>query len=184
MYKEKMMVRSILASGVAIALVACGSPSDNDQAAPEVSGSSSAATAPAAASGDPCTLLTDPAATIGQPVTAESLTQGNGTRICNWKNAEGRLCATVNVLGAGWNYVPDVPRNYEAMAVSMGAFGTTQEVSGIGEEARAVVTDSFLGTQLAFRTKNAAVLVAAACAKGAENLAVAENVSRAIAARL
>lgn len=157
-------MRKLFGATLAITLAACGQSSSW-------------------AAGDPCTLISEPAALFGQSVTAKQTTQPNKTISCSWYTAEGRVCGSVTVFGAGWNETPDVQRSYGALTTSLAAFGQPRDVSGIGNEARAVDGRMF-GTQLAFRTGKAAVLVAAACGSTSiKDPALAEKLSRAIAPR-
>ena len=157
-------MRKIFGAAVVIILATCGA-------------------SPSWSAGDPCTLVSDPATLFGQPVTAKRTTEVNKTVSCSWTTAEGRVCGSVTVFGPGWNETSDVPRTYGALTVSMGAFGKPSDVSGIGEEARAVDGGMF-GAQLAFRTSKAAVLVGAACSSTSTKApAIAEKLSRAIAPR-
>jgi len=177
------MTRTILLMTLSMALVACGkSPAPESAAA----GTPAEATAdaPAASGGDVCALLDDPDTLFGQPVTATASGTPNGTRACEWKTADGRLCGMVTPMGPGWYEVPDLPRNYAAMVTSMGAFGQTHPVAGIGEEA-AAVDGGMLGAQMAIRTSKAIANIGAACGgSGAANLEHAEKIARAIAPKL
>ena len=174
------MMLKILVSLATIALVAC-SQSSEERAA--MQSSSQPADAPAAG-GDPCSLIPNAEALIGQPVTAAQATMPNQTVSCQWKAADGRLCGNVTVFGPGWNEVPDVKANYVAMTSSLKAFGETQDVSGIGEEAKAV-DGGMLGVQLAFRTSSHLALVAAGCKSDSQTTpALAEQLAREVAAHL
>lgn len=134
--------------------------------------------------GDPCTLLADPVAIFGEPMTAHIVTMPNKTKTCEWRSADGRSCGSVVVFGPGWNDVPDVPSNYAAMVTSLGAFGQVQEIVGLGEEARAV-DGGMLGAQVAFRTSEVAVLAGSACSNASlTKAALAERVARAVAEQL
>lgn len=164
------MMLKILVSLATIALVACSQSSEPADAA--------------AAGGDPCSLIPNAEALIGQPVTAARATMPNQTVSCQWKAADGRLCGNVTVFGPGWNEVPDVKANYVAMTSSLKAFGETQDVSGIGEEAKAV-DGGMLGAQLAFRTSSHLALVAAGCKSDSQTTpALAEKLAREVAAHL
>jgi hypothetical protein len=83
-----------------------------------------------------CALIAETQATFGHPVTA-SEEVANNSKSCLWKSADGRVCGSVTVLEPGWNEVPDVKANCVAMTASLAAFGPTQDVVGIGEEAKA-----------------------------------------------
>ena len=108
----------------------------------------------------------------------------NDTVSCHWKTADGRLCGNVTVFGPGWNEVPDVKANYVAMTGSLKAFGDTQDVSGIGEEAKAV-DGGILGAQLAFRTSTHLALVASGCKSDSQSApALAEKLAREVATHL
>ena len=139
------MIRKIFGTTLAIALMTCGQ-------------------SPGWAAGDACTLIPEPAALFGQPVTAQQTEAPTGMISCEWRSAEGRICGSVSVFGAGWNelQVNDVRQHYNGMLTGMGAFDQLYDVGGIGDEARAVDGGMF-GAQLAFRTSETAVLVASAC---------------------
>jgi hypothetical protein len=179
-----------LACIAALALVACSKPdAPADTAAssapPEVSGaapSEASGTTPPAV-GDICALVANPEATFGQPVTSGTATGVTGTT-CEWKSADGRLCGVLNVFGPGYNPMPDARTQYAGMATSLKAFGQVQDVSGIGEEAKAV-DGGMLGAQLAFRTSEHAVLAASGCSSGADKApALAEKLAREVAPKL
>jgi hypothetical protein len=75
-------------------------------------------------------------------------------------------------------------QGYKGMVTSMGAFGKTYPVEGIGEEA-AAVDGGMLGAQMAIRTGNAIANIGAACGgSGPANLEHAEKIARAIAPKL
>ncbi len=172
------MIRTTLMAVLSIALAACGQSSSTEQATPAQSNAAPEATQ--TASGDPCSLLADPVATFGQPVTAQQARTPNGTNTCEWRAADGRICGSVVVFGPGWNESLDVPRSYGGMVTSLGAFGSVQEVAELGEEAR-VVDGGMLGAQLAFRTNKTATLVGGSCGVGpGTNVALAEKVAREI----
>lgn len=136
------------------------------------------------AGGDPCMLVPDPAATFGQPVTADRQAMSRGAQVCEWKNAEGRICGSITVFGPGWNPVPDVRANYAALLTSMGAFGAAKDVAGVGEEAR-IVDGGMFGTQLAFRTAKTATLVSSACRSGQSGSnELVEKLAREVAPKL
>jgi hypothetical protein len=179
------MKRTILMFMIVIA--GCGkSPAPESAAAPASAAASSTTSAPATASAadDPCSLLDDPNALFGQPVTASATTMPNQTRACEWKSAEGRMCGLVTPFGPGWNPVPDVAANYSAMTLSMKAFGDLQPLTGVGEEAVAV-DGKILGAQVALRTSKAIANIAAACGgTGAGNMEHVEKLARAIAPKL
>jgi hypothetical protein len=176
------VIQKILVSIAAIALVAC-SKSSEEHAATAPSSSKPTADAPAAG-GDPCSLIPNADALIGEPVTAEHASMPNDTVSCHWKAADGRLCGNVTVFGPGWNEVPDVKANYVAMTSSLKAFGDTQDVSGIGEEAKAV-DGGVLGAQLAFRTSTHLALVASGCKSDSQTApALAEKLAREVATHL
>jgi hypothetical protein len=174
------------ALAAATALVGCGqSPEKPDAGMPATTAAADTA-APAAAqeAGGPCSLVADASATFGQAVTAEKKTMPNNTTVCEWKSADGRICGSVTPLGAKWNPVPDVPRNYGALVASLGAFGEVRDQPGIGKEAR-IVNGGMLGVQLAFRTDDAAVLVASACSAGnLDATAMAQKLATEIASKL
>lgn len=176
------MTRTMTLMLLAMVLTACGkSP------APESAGGASAeapVSAANAASGDVCALIEDADTLFGRPVTASASSTPNGPRACEWKDAEGRLCGMVTPMGAGWYEVPDLPANYAAMVKSMGAFGETSPVAGIGEEAAAVEGGMF-GAQMAIRTSKAIANIGTACGgSGPANLEHAEKIARAIAPKL
>ncbi|HTU65987.1 MAG TPA: hypothetical protein VMF52_08560 [Steroidobacteraceae bacterium] len=165
---------------LAFALVSCGkSPGD---AAP---GSAAAPTeAPAAAARDTCSLVADASATLGQTVTAGTNTMPNGTKVCEWKSGEGRICGSVTVFGPGFNDATDIQRNYLGMVTSLGAFGETKDVAGLGDAAKGVDAKMF-GAQIAFRKGEHAALAASACSSGADGAPVlAEKLAREVAAKL
>ena len=166
-----------------IVIAGCAkTPAPESAAAPASASADVPATASAA--GDPCSLLDDPNGLFGQPVTASSTGMPNQTRACEWKSAEGRMCGLVTPFGPGWNPVPDLAANYSAMTLSMKAFGELQPLTGVGEEAVAVDGGMF-GAQIAMRTSQALVNVAAACGgSGPANLEHAEKLARAIAPKL
>ncbi len=175
------VIRKILVSIAAILLTAC-SQSSGERDATAQSSSRPASDAPA--SGDPCSLIPNAEALIGQPVTAAQESMPNQTISCHWKAADGTLCGNVTVFGPGWNEVPDVKANYVGMTTSLKAFGDTQDVSGIGEEAK-VVDGGMLGAQLAFRTSTHLALVAAGCKSESQTTpALAEKLAREVAAHL
>src|SRR5690242_6065946 len=87
----------------ALMMFACGKPSGDAAPAPAERAADSPSVAAPAAGGDGCGLIADASATLGQPVTAESGSAPNGTRHCDWKIAEGRLCGSVTVFGTGYN---------------------------------------------------------------------------------
>jgi len=164
-------MQRILMCVAAISLVACSRSSEEHDVA-------------STAGGDPCSLIPNAEALIGQPVTAVQATMPNQTVSCQWKAADGRLCGNVTVFGPGWNDVPDVKANYVAMTGSLKAFGGTQDVSGIGEEAK-IVDGGMLGVQLAFRTSSHLALVAAGCKSESQTTpALAERLAREVAAHL
>jgi hypothetical protein len=164
----------------ATTLAAC---SQSNQDAPSADAAGTNAAAPAAAR-DPCKLVANAESVLGQPVSARHNTNPSGTLDCQWKSAEGRLCGSLTVFGAGYNEVGDAKVNYEAMATSLKAFGQTLDVAGVGEEAKAV-DGGMLGAQLAFRKGNHAVLVASACKSGGNGPTVlAEKLAREVAAQL
>ncbi len=170
------MRRTMITAILAVAATSCGQPDDKAK----TTAVSPAAQDQVAATGDPCTLLADPAAVFGQVVTSHAVTAPNRMRMCEWRATDGMPCGTLAVFGPGWNEVPDVPRHYEGMVTSLGAFGEVQEVAGLGEEAH-VVDGGMLGAQLAFRTRERATLVGAVCSGGAPTkTALAEKVAHAI----
>ena len=166
------MMPRILMFVATLALVACSQSSEQTTAGVPVAG------------GDPCALIPNAEALIGQPVTATRETMPNETISCHWKAADGRLCGNVTVFGPGWNEVPDVKANYVAMTGSLEAFGDTQDVPGIGEEAKAV-DGGMLGAQLAFRTRTHLALVAAGCKSESQTApALAEALAREVVGHL
>jgi hypothetical protein len=179
------MKNRMLSLVAAAALGACSqSSSEREASAPSSLGSPAPAANSSARGGDPCSLIPNAEALIGQPVTAGQEKMPNNTISCQWKTADGRLCGNVTVFGPGWNEVPDVPANYRAMTSSLSAFGQTQDVSGIGEEAKAV-DGGMLGAQLAFRTATHLALVAAACKSESQSApALAEKLAREVAGNL
>lgn len=178
------MMQKILVSLAMLALVACSQKSDPAVAASDSSGAGTAAAEAPAAAGDACSLVANPEATFGQPVTGSTRTDFNGTRSCDWKSPEGRLCGTLTVFGPGYNAVPDVKANYVGMTTSLKAFGETQDVAGVGEEAKAV-DGGILGAQLAFRTGTHLALAASACSSGDDKApALAEKLAREVAPKL
>lgn len=177
------MKRTISMMLVSIVIAACGqSPAPENTAAPASAPADAPATASAA--GDPCMLLDDPNAVFGQAVTASGSNMPNQTRTCEWKSADGRMCGMVTPFGPGWNPVPDLKANYSAMTLSMKAFGELRPLAGVGEEAVAVDGGMF-GAQIAMRTSNALVNLAAACGgSGPANLEHVEKMARAMATSL
>jgi hypothetical protein len=159
------MMQKIFGTTLAIALVTCGQSTGW-------------------AAGDACTLIPEPVALFGQPVTVKQSKAPTGVISCEWHSAKGQICGSITVFGAGWNEIADVRLNYNAMLTSLGAFGQPYDVRGIGDEARAVDGGMF-GAQLAFRTSKAAVLAASACgSETISNPTLVEKVARAIAPRL
>jgi hypothetical protein len=183
------MIRTVFVATLAGALVSCGQATDTSDATKvdATKGATTAApgaTTTAADGRDPCALVSNPEAVFGRPVTTRIATMPNNTRMCEWRSAEDRICGMVTVLGPGWNDTVDIPRNYAAMVTSLGAFGTTKELAGVGEEAR-IVDGGMLGAQIAFRTSNAVVNVGAACGDdGQARTALAEKIARAVAENL
>ena len=166
---------------LSIAIASCGKSSGPDGAA---AATDAPKTAAVVAGANPCTLVDDPNALFGQSVNAEVATMPNGTKTCEWKLSDGRMCGSVGVYGEGWNEVPDVPANYSAMVSSLGAFGKTQPVAGLGEEAT-IVDGGMLGTQLAIRTGKALVHVGASCGGSATaNQERAEHIARSAIGKL
>jgi hypothetical protein len=177
------MTRTILLMTLSIALVACGKSSAPDGAT-AMAPAEAPATAPASGGGDICALIDDPNTLFGQPVTAAAHDGPNGINACEWKNAEGRLCGMVTPMGPGWYEVPSLEQGFKGMVTSMGAFGKTFPVAGIGEEA-AAVDGGMLGAQMAIRTTKAIANIGAACGgSGPANLEHAEKIARAIAPNL
>jgi hypothetical protein len=181
------MTRKIPLLLLSIALASCGkssAPEGAPTASADAPAGANAVAADAAGSGDVCSLIGDPDTLFGQPVTATANSTPNIGKSCEWKNAEGRLCGLVMPFGAAWNPVPDLKRNYDAMATSMNAFGEVNPVAGIGEEAVAV-DGKIMGAQMAIRTSNAIANIGAGCGgSGPANLEMAEKIARAIAPRL
>jgi hypothetical protein len=177
------MTRTILLMTLSMALVACGKSSAPENAA-AAAPAEAAAGAPASAGRDICALIEDPDTLFGQAVTATPHDGPGGINACEWKNAEGRLCGMVTPMGPGWHEVPSLAQGFSGMVTSMGAFGKTYPVAGIGEEA-AAVDGGMLGAQMAIRTGTAIANIGAACGgNGAANLEHAEKIARAIAPRL
>jgi hypothetical protein len=168
-----------------MALSACGKSSDPGKLSDDPSGDASAGVpAKTSAAGDPCTLIDDPDSLFGQPVGPGVAKTSNNVTSCQWNSAEGRLCGMVTPFGSRWNEVPDLNANYSAMVRSLGAFGQTHPVAGIGEDAVAV-DGGMLGAQMAIRTSNAIANIGAACGGSAPaNLALVEKVARSVAAKL
>ncbi len=175
------MMRRIFVMALVMTLASCGQPSGTTDAAKV----SSDVTPPSAASaGDPCTLIADPAEVFGRPVTANKAMMPNKTNTCEWRGADGSFCGSLVVFGPGWNEVENIPLNYEGMVTSLGAFGQTKEIAGLGEEARGV-DGGILGAQVAFRKNNVAALVASACASDSlTKMALAERAAAAVAEKL
>jgi len=111
---------------------------------------------------DPCSLLRDANASIGQPVTASRNSQPGRSSACAWKSADGRLCGGVTVLGSGWNEVPDVAASYKQLTASMTAFGPLNDVADVGDEAQSVDTGSS-GVMLVFRQGDKVAVTVSAC---------------------
>jgi hypothetical protein len=182
------MTRTILVALIAMALGSCsksaGPDAKTDSAVNETGSAPAAAAVTSSASRDPCTLIDDPDAVFGQPVAKGELKETGHLKSCLWNNAAGMMCAIVTPMGADWNGMADVGTNYSGMVTSMGAFGKTQPVAGIGEEA-VIVDGGILGVQIAFRTSKAAVNIGAACAGGAAaNLELVQKVAKVVAAKL
>ena len=181
------MTRTILVALIAAALCSCSKSPGTD--AEPVSSANDVPSAPVAAaaspaSGDPCTLIDDPDTVFGQPVGKGELKESGHMKSCLWNNAAGMMCAMVTPMGAEWNGMADVSTNYSGMVTSMGAFGKTQPVAGIGEEA-VIVDGGILGVQIAFRTSKAAVNIGTACGGSAPaNLELVQKVAKVVAAKL
>lgn len=166
---------------LSLVLASCGRSSAPDGATGARDAPGKAAIVPG---GNPCTLVDDPHALFRQSVDAEVTTTPNGTKTCQWKLSDGRICGSVSIFGEGWNEVPDVSANYSAMVSSMGAFGQTQPVAGLGEEA-AVVDGGMLGTQMAVRTGKVLAHIDASCGgSSAKNLEHAEKIARSAIGKL
>jgi hypothetical protein len=181
------MTRIILTTGfsaiLALALASCGKSSE-----PAGSAEAGTAAAPTASASSPardaCALLDDASALFGTPVTAESNSVPGYAISCQWKDQTGRLCGLIIPFGAGWNEAADVNVHYTGIATSMGAFGKTQPLAGVGEEA-VVVDGGILGAQAGLRTSTAAANLGAACGgSGAANLEHVEKLTRAVAGKL
>ena len=175
------MARTVPLLLLSIAIASCGK-------SPAPQGENSPAAAPKAAAvvagGNPCMLVDDANAVFGKSVNAEVATMPNATKSCEWKLSDGRMCGSLGMYGKGWNEAPDVPANYRAMVRSMGAFGTTQPVAGLGEEA-AIVDGGMLGTQLAVRTSAAIVHVATSCGgSAAANAEHAQKIAQSVIGKL
>lgn len=167
--------------GVAAALAACSKSNDSEKMAPA---GAEAGAAVKTAGSDPCALVANADAILGQPVTAGHNTNPNNTVDCQWKAADGRICGSLTVFGPGYNDVADAKTNFGAMATSLGAFGQTWDVAGVGEEAKAV-DGGMLGAQLTFRKGNHAALVGSACKSGADGPPIlAEKLAREVAGKL
>jgi hypothetical protein len=172
---------SIAIAAAMLVLAACSKPSAEQASTPAPAATPAPAETATAATGDPCTLVSNPQALFGQPVTAAQNSMPNGNRTCDWKAADGRLCGTVTVFGPGWNETTDVPRTYGALVTSMSTLGKAQPVTGIGEEATAI-DGGILGGQLGFRTAKNAVLVGTGC--GADKVALATQFAQEVASHL
>jgi hypothetical protein len=170
----------VLVISAAIVLASCGKSGDSSSA----DGTASAESMPASGS-DTCALVADANAVFGQPITANPSKFPDGTKICEWKAADGMICGSATVFGPGYNEVAaDAQRNFGAMTTSMGAFGEVKEVAGLGEEAKAV-DGKFMGGQVAFRKGKYSVLVGGSCTSGSlTKPQLAENLARAIAEKL
>lgn len=179
------MTHRILVSLAAATLAACSQSNDAPQTAAQPATAATPAPGATAATGsDPCALVANPEAVLGQPVTASHYSNVNGSVDCHWKSAEGLLCGSLTMFGPGYNETGSARINYEGMTKSMGAFGQTWDVSGVGDEAKAV-DGGILGAQLAFRKGDHAVLVASGCKSGADGApALAERLAREVAGRL
>ncbi len=173
----------------AATLAAACSQSNKEAETASVSTPAAAAPAPAAepvATGsDPCALVANAEAVLGQPVTAGHNTNPNNTVDCQWKSADGKLCGSLTVFGPGYNDLASDPKtNFEAMSKSLGAFGEVKEVPGIGEQAR-LVDGGMFGAQLAFHKGRHSVLAASACSAGADKApALAQRLATEVAAKL
>lgn len=180
-------MRQIIISLAVMALAACGKSTDGNTTKPAaLEATPQGATAPAdkpVATLDPCTLVSDPDALFGVPVTASN-SGHTGTTICEWKSADGRICGSITLFVPAANTSPDPKVNFDALVRSLGAFGEVKEVAGIGDEAK-MVDGGMLGAQLAFRTASNAALVASACRSGAEGQAeLAPALAREIVGKL
>jgi len=174
------MVRTVSLLLLSIVVASCGKSSDPEG---ETAGVSTPKTA-VVPGGNPCNLVDDANALFGQTVNGEVMTMPNGTKSCEWKLSDGRMCGSVTMFGPGWNEVPDVPANYSAMVGSMSTLGKASPVAGLGEEAT-IVDGGFLGTQLAVRTSTALAHIAASCGgTAAANAEHAEKIARSVLGKL
>lgn len=179
-------MQRILVSLAAAMLAACSQSNESKTAPPiEADVVDTAPAAAAAAGSDPCALVANADAVLGQPVTAGHNTNPNKTVDCQWKSADGRLCGSLTVFGPGYNEVAADPKtNFEAMSTSLGAFGAVKDVAGIGEEAR-IVDGGMFGAQLAFHKGAHSVLAASACSSGADKApALAQRLATEVAGKL
>lgn len=180
------MMRKVLVFIAAATIAACSQSNEESRtAATNAPAPAPAAAEPAAAGSDPCALVANAEAILGQPVTASHHTNANNTVDCHWKAADGRLCGSLTVFGPGYgSTVADAKTNFNGMSTSLGAFGEVKEVAGIGDEAKAVDGGMF-GAQLAFRKGEYAVLVASACKSGTDAApALAHRLATEVASRL
>ena len=174
------MVRSVSLLLLSIVVASCGKSSGPEDAEPGVT-TPKAAVVPG---GNPCMLVDDPNAVFSQTVNGEVMTMANGTKSCEWKLSDGRMCGSVTLFGPGWNEVPDVPANYSAMVGSMSSLGKASPVAGLGEEAT-IIDGGFLGTQLAVRTSTALAHIAASCGgTAAVNAEHARKIARSVLGKL
>jgi hypothetical protein len=111
---------------------------------------------------DPCSLIPDANAAIGQPVTAQLSSSPGRSTACTWKSAEGRLCGSISVLGPGWTQVAAGSDNYKQLTASMSAMGSVSSVAGVGDEAQAIDAGS-KGALLVFRKGPRSVVMVSAC---------------------
>lgn len=95
------------------------------------------------------------------------------------------LFVSMLIAACGQSPAPEsAATNYQAMTLSLKAFGELRPLAGVGEEAVAV-DGGIMGAQVALRTGNGLANVAAGCGgSGPANLEQVEKMARAVAARL
>jgi hypothetical protein len=171
----------------AMVVASCGNSTEDKppESVAQQSPQAASASAPreAAAGADPCSLLPDPAALFGQPVTATNSSMQH-QKSCEWKSADGRLCGSVTIFTPAFNSSTDPKVNFAGLVKSMGAFGEVKDLTGIAEEAK-IVDGGMFGAQVAVRTASQAALAASACKSGSEgSVELAQKLAREIAGRL
>jgi hypothetical protein len=166
------MLRSIPALTLAIALAACNQSTEAGKA-PETT---------AAAAGNPCALIADPAAVFGRPVTATHAPMPN---MCQWQSADAAVTGSIIVHGQGWSPVSDAAQAYADMLGTLDQFGQTHALADLGEEARATAQAGASPVQIVFRKGAVAANVGASSSDPAlTSAALAERIARTAADNL